>query len=61
MAATALGHYSTLDAAVSFCVRHSAEIKPEPAWAARYKRMQPVFDRLYPHSQTLYDALDEMQ
>ena len=39
-------------------MRYGAEIAPDPEWAERYARMQPVFDRLYSHSQVLYDDLD---
>nr|WP_321983482.1 FGGY family carbohydrate kinase [uncultured Lichenicoccus sp.] len=63
MAATALGHYPCLDTAVARCVRHRAEILPDPAWADRYARLQPVFDAVTVHSrgtqaQALYDLLD---
>jgi xylulokinase len=60
MAATALGRFPTLAAAVDAFVRHTDEIAPDPAWADRYARMQPVFDRLYTHSQALYDDLDAL-
>jgi xylulokinase len=60
MAATAAGVFPDLSAAVSAFVRHADEIAPDPAWAERYARMQPVFDRLYTHSQALYDDLDAL-
>ncbi len=65
MAATALGHYASLDAAVAGCVRHRAEILPDPVWAERYARLQPIFDGLAAHgrgtqAQALYDALDRL-
>ncbi|WP_428375859.1 xylulokinase [Lichenicoccus sp.] len=65
MAATALGHYATLGAAVAGCVRHRGEILPDPAWAERYARLQPIFDAVTAHSrgpqaQALYDALDRI-
>jgi xylulokinase len=59
-AATALGHYANLDAAVTHCVRYSHEVVPEPAWAERYARMQPIFDTLYTRSQALYGELDRL-
>lgn len=60
MAATALGYYGTIEDAVSSCVRYKAEIAPDAAWAERYARMQPVFDKLYASSQPLYDELDAL-
>ena len=36
------------------------EVGPDPAWAQTYARMQPTFDRLYAHSQALYDDLDAL-
>jgi xylulokinase len=60
MAATAAGHFASLEDAVAALVRHEAEIAPDPEWVDRYARMQPVFDRLYHHSQALYDDLDSI-
>jgi xylulokinase len=60
MAATATGRFSDLPSAIDAFVRHDAEIAPDPAWAERYARMQPVFDRIYTHSQALYDDLDAL-
>lgn len=58
MAAHATGRFATLDEAVSALVRYSAEVEPDPDWAERYARMQPIFDRLYLGAQSLYDDLD---
>jgi xylulokinase len=58
MVAAATGRFSTVQEAAAAFVRYGAEIAPDPAWAERYARMQPVFDRLYRHSQALYDDLD---
>ncbi|RUV76650.1 MAG: hypothetical protein EOR30_00755 [Mesorhizobium sp.] len=33
---------------------------PNPRWAETYRRTQPVFDRLYRHSQALYDDIDAL-
>ncbi len=41
-------------------VRYAAEITPDPAWSDIYARLQPVSDRLYRHSQQLYDDLDAL-
>ncbi|HWT29956.1 MAG TPA: FGGY family carbohydrate kinase, partial [Propylenella sp.] len=60
LAACATGRFSTpADAATAF-VRYDREIAPDPAWAERYQRMQPVFDRLYLGSQAYYDDLDAL-
>jgi xylulokinase len=60
MAAVATGRFASLQAAISAFVRYEPEILPDPAWAERYARMQPIFDRLYLQSQPLYDALDAL-
>ncbi len=60
MAQVATGAYAGLDEAIGAMVRFGAEIRPDPAWADTYARMQPVFDRLYRHSQALYDDLDRL-
>lgn len=60
LAATAEGRFTTpADAADAF-VRYEREILPEPAWAEVYARMQPFFEKLYLHSQALYDDLDRL-
>jgi xylulokinase len=58
MAATATGRFPAIEDAIAAYVRHTDEIAPDPRWAETYGRMQPVFDRLYAHSQALYDDLD---
>ena len=60
MAQTATGRYSSLSDAVGAIVRFAEEVPPNPAWSEIYARMQPVFDRLYHHSQALYDDLDRL-
>jgi xylulokinase len=60
MVAAATGRFGTVQDAAEAFVRYGAEIPPDPAWADRYARMQPVFDRLYHHSQALYDDLDRI-
>jgi len=60
MAQTATGRHASLNAASQALVGFAAEIAPDPAWSERYVRMQPVFDRLYRHSQALYDDLDAL-
>jgi xylulokinase len=58
IAATATGHFSTLDQSADAFVHYSDEIYPDRAWAEIYEKMQPVFDRLYIESQQFYDDLD---
>ncbi len=60
MAATASGRFPDIHEAIGAYVRHVDEIQPDPEWAETYARMQPVFDRLYAHSQALYDDLDRL-
>jgi xylulokinase len=61
LAAAATGRYGSIEQAANGFVRNAQEIQPEPRWAETYRRMQPVFDRLYLHSQALYDDLDALQ
>ena len=58
LAQTAMGRHANLAAAAQALVRTAAEIPPDPAWSDIYARMQPVFDKLYGHSQAFYDDLD---
>jgi xylulokinase len=60
MAATAAGWFTRIEDAVASYVRYVEEISPDPDWAQTYARMQPIFDRLYAHSQALYDDLDAL-
>jgi xylulokinase len=60
MGAVATGQFNSLGEAVSTFVRYADEIKPDPAWQEKYRRMQPVFDKLYFNSQSLYDDLDAL-
>jgi len=60
MTATAMGQYRTLEDAASALVRYTEEIAPDPAWAEIYRPMQSFFDKLYAHSQALYDDLDRL-
>jgi xylulokinase len=60
MAATAAGWFARIEDAVASYVRYVEEISPDPGWAQTYARMQRIFDRLYAHSQALYDDLDAL-
>ena len=60
MAAVAIGRFASLQPAISAFVRYEPEILPDPTWAERYARMQPIFDKLYLQSQPFYDALDAL-
>ena len=58
MAATASGRFSRPEDAASAFVTYADEVLPDPAWRDVYRPMQAVFDKLYRHSQALYDDLD---
>ena len=58
MAAVALGRHATLQQAAGALVAYDREVAPEPRWSDIYARMQPVFEKLYLHSQQMYDDLD---
>ena len=58
MAAVALGRHATLQQAANALVAYEKEVAPEPRWMDTYARMQPVFEKLYAHSQQMYDDLD---
>jgi xylulokinase len=60
VAQTAIGRRNDLMQAVDALVEIAETVMPDPAWAETYARMQPVFDRLYLQSQSLYDALDAL-
>ena len=60
LAQTAMGCHANLTSAAGALVRYVAEIEPDPAWRDTYARMQPVFDRVYRHSQDLYGSLDSL-
>jgi xylulokinase len=60
IAATATGRFSRLADALAAFVHYDEEIAPDPAWADRYRAMQGVFERIYRHSQDLYDSLDTL-
>jgi xylulokinase len=61
MAATATGQFSDLQAAADAYVAYDEEIRPDPAWADIYRPMQFFFEKLYQHSQALYDDLDRLR
>ncbi|WP_276121395.1 xylulokinase [Pararhizobium qamdonense] len=60
MAATATGQFGSIEAAAGQYVSFSEEILPDPAWAETYRPMQAFFEKLYHHSQALYDDLDRL-
>lgn len=61
IAATATGRFTRAQDAAETFVQYAGEILPDPKWAETYARMQPVFNRLYRHSQALYDDLDRLK
>jgi xylulokinase len=60
MAATALGRFASLEQAVGRYVRYTEEVRPVPAWAETYGRMQPIYDRLYEAAKPFYGDLDRL-
>lgn len=60
LAATATQRFSNIEQAAKAFVSYSERIDPNPAWVEVYQRMQPVFEKLYFHSQALYDDLDKL-
>jgi xylulokinase len=61
LSAVATGAASDVSTAAAAMVSYAREVKPEPGWTEHYQRMQPVFDRLYVHSQSFYDELDTLR
>jgi xylulokinase len=41
-------------------VRYTDEIKPDPEWVELYDKMMPIYARLYEHSKSFYDDLDQL-
>jgi xylulokinase len=60
LAACAIGRFSSPAEAARSFVRYEKEVLPSPAWLERYRRMQPIFDRLYRDAQAYYDDLDAL-
>jgi xylulokinase len=60
LAAVASGRHASLQDAAQAMVSYGEEVLPEPRWVDTYARMQPVFEKLYFHSQTMYDDLDRL-
>jgi xylulokinase len=60
MAATATGLFARVEDAADAYVSYAEEIAPDPAWSEVYRPMQVFFEKLYRHSQPLYDDLDRL-
>jgi xylulokinase len=60
MAQTALGYFSSVQDAAQALVHYEADVLPDPAWQDIYRRMQPVFEKIYHHSQAMYNDLDAL-
>jgi len=60
MAATATGRFANVEAAVDAHVSYVDEITPDPLWSDMYAPMQIFFEKLYKHSQALYNDLDRL-
>ena len=58
--AYALGHYADFDDAAKAMVHYAEEISPDPQWVELYDKMMPIYARLYDHSKSFYDALDQL-
>jgi xylulokinase len=61
LAAAASGRHASLQSAAESLVAYDKEVLPEPRWRDTYARMQPVFEKLYFHSQALYNDLDALE
>jgi len=57
LAGTAVGLYPSLAEAAARLVRITDEIQPNPAWAERYARLAPVFDRAYENGKLYWQML----
>ncbi|MBY5323953.1 MULTISPECIES: xylulokinase [Rhizobium] len=60
MAAAATEQFSRVEDAADAFVSYEQEIPPDPLWAETYRPMQEFFEKLYTHSQVLYDDLDRL-
>jgi xylulokinase len=60
MAAVATGRFSKVEDAAETHVSYAEEIAPDPRWTDIYAPMQEFFEKLYRHSQALYDDLDRL-
>lgn len=60
MAASATGRFNSIEQAADTYVSYSEEITPDPQWVESYRPMQAFFEKLYIHSQSLYDDLDRL-
>lgn len=60
MAATATGRFSSVEQGAHAYVSYAEEIAPDPRWADIYAPMQLFFEKLYHHSQSLYDDLERL-
>jgi xylulokinase len=60
MMAAATGDAPDLAAAVARMVAFETEVNPDPAWADRYDRMMPLYERLYRAAQAFYADLDAL-
>ncbi|WP_306120114.1 MULTISPECIES: FGGY family carbohydrate kinase [unclassified Roseitalea] len=60
LAQVATGRFSSVQEGADALVRHGRIVEPDPAWSDRYRRMQPVFDRLCAAAQPFYDDLDRL-
>ncbi len=58
--AYSLGDYRNFEDAAKAMVHYTDEIKPDPKWVERYDKMMSIYARLYDHSKSFYDDLDQL-
>jgi xylulokinase len=59
LAAVGVGVFPDIADACASCVRTGTELSPEPARAAVYRRVYPVFRELYPRLAPVFKQLDQ--
>ena len=60
LAATAMGHFPSLEAAARKFVRFVREYHPDPTAVEVYDQMMPIYERVYAQAQSVYDDLDRL-
>jgi xylulokinase len=61
LAGTGIGLYGSVEDGVARLVRYAGEIAPDPEWAAVYRRMIPIFEKLYACSRPYSDLLERLE
>ena len=55
-----LGLFDGIEAAAAKLVRYEKDVLPDPRWTEVYRRMFPVFEKLYAESRPFYAMLDDL-